>query len=155
MIFTSELHPREQIFTHKDNNGKIYKIAVDRLRNKLIRNKGKLFKLEVTRELAERFVQTSGLEKHRLERIVENFKRQLSDTTGDIKLIRPMITIWFKDNTWVLADGNHTYVAAFMCGLPNFWAYEVTRQQWTPFILSDKKGNNAPEIDFNGFSGIL
>ena len=140
MIQGKDIRSGEQIFNHKDLNGKEYTIAVDRLRYKI----KDLPRQEVAIEepVARLLLQTAGIEQHRLNALVS-----ISDKAFDELL--PMIILWFKDEQWVLADGNHQYVAAFVRKRKVLNALVAQRQQWAPFIIKDYK-----PVDYFGFSNI-
>ena len=140
MIYAKDLSTTEQIFSHKDDNGKTYTIAVDRLRRKLRDKKPE--EHQVDHELARIFMEKSGLEQHRLERLV-----RMSEET--FKQLLPGVALLFKDETWVLADGNHQYVAASIRKYSTIRLLIARRQEWAPFIVKDY---NA---EFSGFSGII
>ena len=142
MIDTKHIQYREQVFSQKEGNV-VYHIAVDRLRNKIKKQPTEM--LEIIPDVAKRLLNSAGVEEHRLARVVNIIK---TDPHYERNL-KPLLICWFKGDRWCLVDGNHTYVAAYMCGLRTFPALVAKRQQWTGFRVS-----NHEEPDFKGFSGI-
>ena len=140
MIHIENLSLTEQIYSHKDKTGKEYTIAIQRLRQKLQKRDPQ--KIAVNTELATEFAKFAGLEQHRLRALVE-----LTDAEFDSLL--PAVVLWFKDNTWVMADGNHQYVVAFMRGRTEIPALIAQRQDWTPFIVKGARPK------YESFSGIV
>lgn len=141
MIDFSTIDAGEQVFSHMDDHGKEYHLAVDRLRHSL--RKQKVEHMEVFHTLVDKFRSENGVEQHRLDRLV-NLKLE------EFLTLPPVIVIFFKDRTWRIADGNHRYVAACMRGLPTISAVTASPVKWAPFII-----RNHPGLSYSCFSGVM
>lgn len=130
-MLKKELFSKEQVFRY-EYDGKTIFIAIDRLIRRLM-NTPKI-DIEVESTIAKKLIKDRSIDEKYVHKYMQDFKRIAN---GENVSILPCLVIWFKDNTWVLADGNNKYVAAYMSGIKTLKALEAKRQQWAPFIIRD------------------
>lgn len=131
----------DQIFGHRLNGTEI-KINVTKLRQALDSNKESTRGLlTIEEELVKRLVADSGVEGHRVTRL-------LAKSDEDFSKLPIPIVILFRDRSWVLADGNHTVCAAFYRKITELEVYQVKPKKWQQFQVTGVR------IPYFGFSGI-
>lgn len=134
MISILDLNPTEKLFTHIEK-GVQTDLAVDRMIKWAVEH-SELILVAIQFETANMITERKGLEPHRLH-------RALTYTHYD-----PLIWAHFpEDDSYLLCDGNHRYVAMAYRGIPFAASWILTSEQWKPFQVSgNRKYSSEAEL---------
>lgn len=122
----NEMRGDEISFTHQDaKTGRYTSFAVTRMTKfiELNRDKVKLYKVPVYVEFAAYIKDNRGVEIHRLLSIL------------DAEHIDPIIMLRMPDDSCLIVDGNHRYMAAAMAKMQFIDAYILEADQWEAFVI--------------------
>ena len=137
----------DHVFTHFDEvTGVQTTLAADRIRAcvELVTKLDPSFIAccPITDEDADIIRRKRGLEPARLRRAMKTKKYQ------------PLLFINMPDNTQLLIDGSHTYVALHAKGFKSAAAYLVPEIMWRAFVIEDMPRFSSEEHMLNTPSGI-
>lgn len=100
-----------------------------------------IHKIELLPHWAEMILKVRGIEQPRLDRAMR---------TEDYY---PLLHVIMPDNTILLVDGSHTYVARFRKGHREVYSYVVPQPIWEDYVMDGLPPSTREEL-LNSFSGI-
>lgn len=150
----AELGLFEQCFTHiDDDTGKATTWAAERLAQycrelPTDQREAITYRVPVDEEHARYCIENRGVEDHRMRRLLDPSNRATH-------LLRPILFVKMPDDTHLLVDGTHRYVALFTLGAPHVLAYIVSYDVAKPYIVEDWREDIDLETLKKSWSGIL
>jgi hypothetical protein len=134
----------DQIFTHIDPDTGVETVfAVDRIRyvcegfgDQLLHN------APIQGDVATMITKRRGIEPPRLRRALKT------------RPWRPLLYLELPDDTVLLADGSHTYVAMWMKGQTTASVYLVPQHIWSSYTVEGLPPAGSEDELINSYSGI-
>lgn len=147
MLDPLSLGPLDEVFSwNETDNGPTLHFAATLLRREGIADLPTVV-VPIDREFAMFCVQRRGVEAHRVERWGKWFLRN-----GAAKAPPLLFCHMEADQSHLLVDGTHRYVAAALCVLPELPAVVVPEAVWRRYLV-DLPQETTQDI-LTGFSGI-
>jgi hypothetical protein len=133
----------DQIFTHIDEDtGRETVFAVSELRRQCLRRRAPLCMTPIDRETSIMIVGHRGIEQARLNRARRT------------RVFAPLLYLHMPDDSHLLADGSHTYVARYLLGHKWALAYILEPQDWLDSVVVGLPSTTEAEL-LSSFSGIF
>ncbi len=115
----------DQAFMHIDDDGVVRHFNATALFEWAVLTAQEVCEIPIDREQAAWIVKNNGVEPSRLAAITH---RMLDD---------PLLLARFPDDSSIMVDGNHRYVAAVAAGRQTIKAYIIDEKDWSGFLIED------------------
>jgi hypothetical protein len=133
----------EQIFTHiDDQTGQERVFAVDGLRKHMDSERAKFFITPIDYTTSVMIMKHRGIEKPRLRRAMQT------------KLYKPFLYLQMPDQTNLLCDGSHTYVARHMKGHKWGLTYVIPQEIWKHYLVEGIPQWESEAAMLASYSGV-
>lgn len=121
------LKPTDQVFTHRDpDTGEFRHFNASEISRAITR--GDIVpvkvKAKIPTSLAKHLEKNGGIEKDGLERAAS-------------RINVPILIAEFDDGQSMIIDGNHRTLVRYQLGYDWVYAYVLSQEQWTPYLLTD------------------
>jgi len=113
----------DQVFSHIDSDGTQRHFAATAIRRQAIKDNAPRHWVKIEQEAAEMIKRDRGIEKERLELAMQTQKYE------------PLIICEMSDNTHLLIDGSHSYVAMAQKGIEAAEMFHVPEVIWRHFLI--------------------
>lgn len=141
-IHVSRMGIREQVFTHKAEDGTLRHFAADRLFRYCVGTGHEIVLVEIEPGYNMVIREKRGIEQHRLDRL-----------TDDMLLLPVLYAMDVTPGTGLLIDGHHRYVRVAERGDTVIPAFVTQPKLWSRFLVEGIPDHYG-EKQLHGFSGI-